>query len=193
MLNGVFIVLVTLVALLLIPLAIEFRLDWPERRNRDVRFTWLFGLVEVRAPRGDNDQPATPVDDDAQKQRPAKRRRGNPLAAIRNRPFRQRLLRFVNAIWRAVGKEDVFVDVTLGLGDPADTGRLWAWVGPVSGVLARAPSARVNLMPDFGAQRIDVDTGGRLRVVPLRIIGLAAGLALSPAFWRGMHLAKHGP
>ena len=196
MLTGILIVLVALVALLAIPVTLAFRVDWPERRNNDVRVVWAFGLVNVRVSESDDDDAEDEDDelDDASEEEDEveddKRRSGKPLAAIRYKPFRQRVFRFVRELWRAVRKEDVFLNMRLGLGDPAETGQLWAWLGPLSAFLMYAGDARVNLAPDFRFQRFDVDTGGRIRVIPLQVIGLAIGLAVSPAFWRGLRLAR---
>lgn len=187
MLTGILIVLVALVALLAIPVTLEFRVDWPARRQNDVRVLWAFGLVNVRVSEsGEEDR------DDTGKARPARGRRrpGNALAALRDTRFRERVFRFVRELWRAVRKEDVFLDIRLGLGDPADTGQLWAWLGPLAAFLMYAGDARVRLVPDFRFQRFDVDSGGRIRVIPLQIAGLALGLALSPAFWRGLRRAR---
>lgn len=195
MLAGILIFLVALVALLAMPLTLLFRVDWPERRNNDVRVVWAFGLVNVRVSESeddedDDDSEPEPDEDDDQADDDDARSHRKPLAAIRYRPFRRRVFRFVRELWRAARKEDVFLNVRLGLGDPAETGQLWAWLGPLSAFLMYAGDARVNLVPDFRFQRFDVDTGGRIRVIPLQIIGLALGLAVSPAFWRGLRMAK---
>ena len=195
MLTGILLVLVALVALLAIPVTLAFRVDWPERRNNDVRVVWAFGLVNVRVSESDDDDEDDEYDDelgeeDDDEEDDDERSKGKPLAAIRYKPFRQRVFRFIRELWRVVRKEDVFLNMRLGLGDPADTGQLWAWLGPLSAFLMYAGDARVNLTPDFRYQRFDVDTGGRIRVIPLQVIGLAIGLAVSPAFWRGLRLAR---
>lgn len=190
MLTRILIVLVALVLLLLVPVTLAFRIDWPERRNNDIRVLWAFGLVDVRV--GDTDGGDEAEDDagvgevEANKDTSSRK----PMAAIRYKPFRQRVFRFIRELWRAVRKEDVFLDVHLGLGDPADTGQLWAWVGPLSAFLVYSSDARASLQPDFHAQRFEVDSGGRITVVPLQIVGLALGLLVSRDFWRGLRRAK---
>lgn len=189
MLVGTLIFLVVLVALLAIPLTLVFRVDWPERRNNDVRVVWAFGLVSVRMSESEDDDEDEGEYEEDEEEDDA-RGKGKPLAAIRYKPFRQRVFRFIRELWRAIRKEDVFLNLRLGLGDPAETGQLWAWLGPLSAFLMYSGDARVNLTPDFRFQRFDVDTGGRIRVIPLQVIGLALGLAASPAFWRGVRLAR---
>ena len=74
----------------------------------------------------------------------------------------------------------------IGLGDPADTGRLWALVGPLSGYLAASGQAVIAVEPDFVDSVFEARGSGALSVVPLRMLGLVTGLLLSPPVWRGL-------
>jgi hypothetical protein len=74
----------------------------------------------------------------------------------------------------------------IGLGDPAETGRLWAVVGPVAGALSMVKSASIVVQPEFLDTVLDVDARGRIRIIPLQVIGLLLALAFSPAFWLAM-------
>lgn len=192
MLTGILIVLVALALLLLIPVTLAFRIDWPERRNQDIRVIWAFGLVNVRVSESDandDDDERAPEAEDEDDDEDAKGS-SKPLAAIRYKPFRQRMYRLVRELWRAIGKDDVFLRIRVGLDNPADTGQLWAWLGPLSAFVSHARDAEVSLQPEFRFEQLDVDAGGRIRIVPLQILGLALGLALSREFWRGLRLAR---
>ena len=74
----------------------------------------------------------------------------------------------------------------IGLDDPADTGRLWALVGPVSGLLANIHEVSIEIEPEFFETIIELNSNGTIRVIPLQIIFLTAALLLSPPFWQGM-------
>jgi len=80
----------------------------------------------------------------------------------------------------------VVLNLRVGLGDPADTGQLWAVLGPVAGALAMFEGASIRLLPDFAAAVVELQGSGRLRIVPLEIVSLAAGALLSPPMWQGM-------
>ena len=108
------------------------------------------------------------------------------MAAIRQAPFRRRMLRFVSDLWRTIHKKNVRLLVRLGLGDPADTGRLWAVLGPLSGMLARLRDIRVTIEPDFLDATLEVDSSGTIRMIPLQIAIIVFGLLFSPPIWRGI-------
>jgi len=96
------------------------------------------------------------------------------------------MLRFVREVWRAFRKRDLQLHIRVGLGDPADTGQLWAMFGPLSGLLSTLEDASVELEPDFVDAVFELDSRGKVSVIPLRLIYLVLGLLLSPPFWRGM-------
>jgi hypothetical protein len=154
---------------------------------------WLFGLVTVALPSPGVEAPA---DENGKPRAPARRRarggrkKGNPAAALGHGPFRRRLLRFVRAFWEAIEKRDLRLRLRIGLGDPADTGRLWAFVGPLAGLLAGCREAAVEIEPEFVDAVFECDSSGEIRVVPLRLVGLVFGLLLSPAAWRGIRLMR---
>ena len=183
-------VIAVLLGLLAIPVAIDFHVQGVPVKN-EVRFVWAFGLVNVRL----RDSPASdgagePVEALEPAPRKRSRTRSNPLAALRQREFRRRLLRFVRDLWHAVHKEELQLHVQLGLGDPADTGRLWAVLGPLSGVLRNADDLAIDIEPDFAEARLDFESSGRISLVPLEILGIALAFALSPPVWRGLRAMR---
>lgn len=194
MLLGTAVVLALLLALLAIPVTLRFDVCWDRTLRQDVRLLWAFGLVRVKlAPRG-----AKARERDAEGEMPARekprseraaskrKRKRNVLGGLRLARFRRRILRFVGDLWRAVRKEDLRLRVRLGLGDPADTGRLWAVLGPVAGWLATLREASVTIEPEFFEPTLELETHGSISVTPLRILGLLAALGLSPAVWQGI-------
>ena len=80
----------------------------------------------------------------------------------------------------------------LGLGDPADTGQLWALMGPVSALSSNLRDAAVHIEPDFNEATLEVDGSGEIRIVPLEFLYLGCGLLVSPSFWRGARLLRGG-
>ncbi|MDH3560532.1 MAG: DUF2953 domain-containing protein, partial [Gammaproteobacteria bacterium] len=104
----------------------------------------------------------------------------------RQKSFRRRVTRFIRDVWHAIHKRDVRLNVRIGLGDPADTGQLWAVVGPVAGILSTAREATVGIVPDFVEETFELDSRGNLRLIPLQMLYLAAGLLLSPSIWQGL-------
>ena len=83
-------------------------------------------------------------------------------------------------------KRNLILRLRIGLGDPADTGRLWGFAGPVAGVLAGTGGASIEIVPEFFDETFELDSSGDIRLVPLQMVYLAAGLLLSPALWQGL-------
>ena len=85
---------------------------------------------------------------------------------------------------RATHGRDLFLRLRIGLGDPADTGRLWAVVGPVAGLAQNLRSAVVRIEPEFMDPVFEVESHGQFRLVPIQLIALTAAFVLSPTMLR---------
>jgi hypothetical protein len=183
-------VLLFVIALLAIPITFRFELCSDESRRNEFSLRWAFGLVRVRIPIEKTEKSS--VDETAPKKerKPRKRRssrwRANPFPVLTFKRFRRRIIRFVRDIWRAIHKDDISVRVRLGLGDPAETGQLWAVVGPIAGILAAIQQASISIEPVFVETIFELEASGRIRFIPLQLLYLIAALFLSPAVWRAM-------
>ena len=201
MLIGTAVVVGLLVALLAIPVSLHFDVGFKETLRQDIRLRWAFGLLNVQlAPQpGDADEQPEAAKPSAEKPSAAKRRRAkdkgakrkhNVLAALRLKFFRRRIVRFAGDLWRSVQKRDLSLRMRVGLGDPADTGRLWALIGPLTGWLSSLRDATVTIEPEFFEPTVELETRGSIHVVPLRIVGIVIAVALSPAIWRGLRAMR---
>jgi hypothetical protein len=186
-------VLLSLIALLAIPVTLQFRVLWHQAVEHDLRLRWAFGLVRFRittasktiAERFPSEPEATHRRPDERKGR-AKRDGRNLFEILRQRGLRRRLLRFGRDVWRGVHKQDMSLRIRIGLGDPAATGQLWAIAGPIAGMLAAIREASIAVEPEFFETTFELDASGRVRLVPLRMIGVTAALLLSPTVWRSL-------
>ena len=152
MLIGTAIFLSLIVFLLAMPVSLTYQFSWKQTPSARLRLNWAFGLVRADV----SPDLAKPGPDKPGARGKKKARRGrsnarktNLMAAIRQASFRRRIFRFVSELWRTLHKKNVRLLVRLGLGDPADTGRLWAVLGPLSGALAGLPDIRIAVEPDF--------------------------------------------
>ena len=188
MLIGTVIFLSLIVILLAMPVTLTYQFSWKETPSANLRLNWAFGLV--RADVSPDLAKPGPDKPDATRKKAARRGkstgRKNFMAAIRQAPFRRRMLRFVTDLWRTIHKKNVQLLVRLGLGDPADTGQLWAVLGPLSGMLARLRDIRVTIEPDFLDATLEVDSSGTIRMIPLQVAVIVFGLLFSPSIWRGI-------
>lgn len=187
------ILLLLIFALLAIPVALTFQVSWQQDFQGEVILLWLFGLVRVRLPSPQTNASRTEDKKSAKKKKkkigrsersPTKKQ--NVFAAVRQKAFRQRIFRFVRDIWQAIQKKDLSLRVRVGLGDPADTGQLWALLGPVAGLLSNSQQASITIEPNFFDSCFDIDSSGKLRIIPLQLLYLTFALLLSPPVWRGI-------
>ena len=193
MLSGVFAVLgcalLLVVVLLSVPVVVAWRVAWPKGTGNDVELGWLFGLVRIPLS-GLSDRAPSPASE-----RPARREisgKTKVFRAFRYKPFRRRLVRYVRRMWQLIEKRDVRIRVRVGLDDPAATGQLWAVVGPLAALLSALDPVVVSIEPDFANEALDLDSSGRLRIVPLRLLASTLALGLSPDLWRGLRLMRAG-
>lgn len=181
--------LLVLLFLLAIPLTLTYQLSWQQQLEGKAMLQWLFGLVRVQLPPPRAERPAPEekqIEDSSESRAKTQRKKFNPLAALRQKAFRKRILRFACDLWHAIRAQDLYLRIRVGLGDPADTGQLWALFGPLSGLLATTENASIELEPEFIDAVFELDSSGKISVIPLQLLYLVLGLLCSPPFWRGM-------
>ena len=180
-----------LLLLLAVPVDLEFRLEGIEPFAGEVGVRWLFGLVRFRIP-VPRPGPRPEAKAKAARVRPRRKARGrhrDVLAALGQAAFRRRVYRLVRGLVRAVHLHRLRLLMRLGLGDPADTGRLWAVVGPLNAV-AQLRNAELLIEPEFVDPVLEFRADGRLLLVPLRFLILAIAFALSPPTIRAWRTVK---
>ena len=190
MLTGLLIFLLVVIALLAIPLVIEFRVEWPNGEQNEIVLLWALGFVRTRLVSRAPDKTSTESSSPRESIKGDSSKSTNVLAAMRLQSFRQRTYRFVGDLWRTIKKENVHVRARIGLGDPADTGKLWAFVGPASGVIGGLKEVSAVIEPDFADKVFEVDGRGRLRIVPLQVVAVVVRVLVSPAIWRGLRAMR---
>lgn len=185
--------LILFIGLLAVPLTVLFSIHRVEETRGVVRFRWLFGLVrfQVRIPQAPRAETRS-----ARKKKPKPvRKKGNAggaLSLIRQRRFRRRVFKFIRDILRATHGRDLFLRLRIGLGDPADTGCLWALVGPIAGLAQNLRSAVVRIEPEFVDPVLEIESHGQFRLVPIQFIALAAAFVLSPTMLRAWRQFRRG-
>ena len=191
--------LALLMLLLAIPIVLTFRFENAGMEGEDafkgqVTIRWLFGLVRIRIPvPGDPRRHHSGTKIQAAKKRGKFRTPGAPgniVAVLRQVEFRQRVYRLVKDLIRAAGLRQLRLRMRLGLGDPSDTGCLWAFVGPLNAVAQNLRNADVRIEPDFMRAVLEFHTRGQARVLPLQLVGIAISFALSPVSIRAWRTLK---
>jgi hypothetical protein len=185
------VLLALLLALAAVPLTVTFAVDRMDQTRGEIRFRWLFGLVRFHSRIPGDSAPKR-----ERKKRPARKKKRKKAAGrarglfslLRMPAFRRRAVRFIRDLLAALHGRDIYLRLRIGLGDPADTGRLWAFLGPLAGFAASLNAAEVRMEPEFLDAVLEVESRGQVRVVPLRVLTIAGAFALSPPTLRALYL-----
>ncbi len=187
---AVVILFALIIALLAIPFDVKFKIHRHEEFYSDFAVQWLFGIVKFNIPnqrtqKPDN-QPHT-----TKKRKKAKKKPANFGAAkdlFWNARFRYRFFKFVKDMIKTIHLAGFYIRLRLGLDDPADTGRLWGYLGPLAAFLSNFSNSMVQLEPDFQTEVVYLDSRGRMRIVPIQVIFTVFAFLFSPttisALWK---------
>lgn len=177
----------SLVALLAVPLDLAYSLRRHEgRQEGSGSLSWLFGLLRFRLnnPRG---RPRITQERPKGRRRHRQRRDARRMIAVlRTEGFGLSVLRLIRDLFRLVHIRDLGLYVRMGLDDPADTGRLWAMVGPLAAVLGSVPGARITIEPEFSLQVFEFSGEARIRLVPIQLVFLMLAFMLSVTTLRAL-------
>jgi hypothetical protein len=190
------IVLALIITLLAIPFEIIFKIQREKEFHSDVEVRWLFGVVRFAVPGKSQRKPdKKPAKDKKQKKANKKSANGKAIKdLLLNARFRYRAIKFVKDVFKSMQIAAFYMHIRLGLDDPADTGRLWALLGPLAIILSNLSNARVMLEPDFQEETVYLDGKGRVRIVPLQVIFTILAFVFSPitisAMWKAFGSSK---
>lgn len=172
-----------LLLLLAVPVDLSYRLHLHAGFEGQLSIAWLYGLIRIPVRLG-GERSKKKAEKRRKKQARKKKSRRGGTRVFRSGEFWRWLAALLRRILARIHVYRLFLRVRLGLGDPADTGLLWAWVGPVAAMLAAIPFADVRIEPNFEEAELLVQSEGRIRIYPLAVIGVAVSTVLSPATWR---------
>lgn len=190
-----------LLVLISIPLDLAFEINRTDRVAGVIRLRWLFGLVRLKfnLPSEDEEEsPLTPSEGQkTKKPRKARKRKSktssaNVLSALRQPALRKRAMQFIRDLFRATHARDLFLRLRIGLGDPADTGRLWGLVGPATAMVPAHDNLRVIIEPEFMDPVFEFQSRGRFRLIPIQFMALATAFILSAPVRQARRTLRRG-
>lgn len=146
-------VIAGLIALVLLalwsPLNVVLSAEVSEKPVVRFRFSWLFGLLRRELP-GAGGKPA---DKRPEKKRKKKaRHRGDidlVVRVLKTRGLFRQTKRLVKDVFSCLNFRELVADFRVGLGNPADTGLLFAILAPAYAVYGFSPACRINIEPAF--------------------------------------------
>ncbi len=151
------------IAVLAVPIDVGARFEYYGRPSFTSRIGWLFGLVRFTI------APGKKRPKKEKKPRPERKKRtvGPGFRAILDILLTRGLFRQVFLLGKRSLKQlrwrDFRADVRVGLDDPADSGMLFAYLGPVLPFLPRSIAVR----PQTRAAVLEGYVRGGLRIIPL--------------------------
>ena len=193
---GIVVVFGLAILLLAVPVDAVFRFQGIEPFKGQITIRWLLGLVRfsVRFPGAPRMQPpeseAKPETARVGAKRAERASGATLLAALRQAAFRRRVYCLIEDLVRAVHLHHLRVRMQLGLGDPADTGRVWAFVGPLNALAQNLRNADVRIEPEFINPVFEFEVHGRFLLVPLQFLVLAIAFVISPPSIRAWRTLK---
>ncbi|MFC1919381.1 DUF2953 domain-containing protein [Chloroflexota bacterium] len=153
-----------LITVLCVPLDVELRLDIYGKPRARGKLIWLFGLLSKELKKG-----AAP-----KRVKPKNKLRdiGLILELVRIKDLPGHVGRFLKWAFSSLRIKQLEVDFRVGLGDPADTGLLFATIGPTRYLLTSIGSCNINMMPSFDVEAVlEGYLMSVVRVSPLRLAG----------------------
>jgi hypothetical protein len=185
--------LLILFAVMTVPVDLNFTVQRDIKFQGSASIGWLFGLVRIPL------QSGNAKTRDARKSKHKKNVRSHHKpkgwhvgAMLRSQGFLSRLIRLMNRLRACIHIRQLRLMVRLGLDDPADTGRLWGIIGPLTLTIPVPARADVAIQPEFSGAIFQVDGEGALRIVPIVIIGSLIGFAFSPVTLRALYALGTG-
>ena len=191
MLQLIEILLVLVLVLLIFPISVAFRIDRIKETKGHMDLHWLFGLVRFKI---GIPGPIKAVSRHPQKPRKKTKKRKQDdnvrvaIALLKQPTFRRRAFQFIKNLLRAIHARDFSLRLRIGLNDPADTGHLWGFLGPVAGIAKNLSSAEIIIEPEFIAPALEVESQGKLRIIPLQFITLVTAFMVSPATLQALRM-----
>ena len=189
------VLLVFMIALLAVPLTVVFSVCRIDGIEGSVRFHWLFGLVRfhIRIPqvaKVELRKKSRPKNKPKYPEIKNKNRTGGIVALLKQAEFRLHIYKLIRSMLSAIDAQNMFILLRIGFSDPADTGRLWAIIGPIAGISQNLRNVELHIEPAFIKPIFEIESHGQFRLVPIQVIALMIVFMLSPATLRSWHTLR---
>lgn len=176
-----------IILVLCVPLDVALNFDSSGRPKFSLRLVWLFGLISKELSRKkkkpEEKKGAT------EEKRKKKGRIGfrTILRILRSKGLIRQLKDLVRSILSQLKIKELAVNLRLGLGDPADTGLLFALIGSATPFLNLSPQYQIRVLPSFHDEAVfEGSLYGALRLLPMRLVWPLLRFAFSLATFRAV-------
>jgi hypothetical protein len=136
-----------------------------------MQLSWFFGLINREL--SEEQPPAeavAPASKTTGKKPPSIRSMITFLKILKTKGLVKQLFRLIRDIVRLPRWQYLLADFQVGLGNPADTGLLFAFIGPATALFQSSFPGRLRLEPDFTDEVVlDGHVSAKVRLRPLRL------------------------
>jgi len=160
-----------IILVLCVPLDTTFHVDVYGRPKLNVRLTWLFGLVSKEVKRGEKkpEEKKKPA-----KEKPEKKRKigfKTVLKILQTKGLTKQVKNLVKDILTQFRIRNLVANFRVGLDNPADTGLLFALVGPATLFLNSLTTHEVKVQPVFSEGAVlEGFSYGNVRLRPIQLV-----------------------
>jgi len=162
---------VILIFVLCVPLDMTLHADVYGKPKLRLKLSWLFGLVSKEVTRGKEPKEKKKLVKEKRKPREGKRRLRDILEILRTRGLLSQLKRLLSDVLSRLKIRDLIADFRVGLGDPADTGLLFALIGPATFWLNSSLSHQIRVQPSFEGEGVfEGYSHGVVRLRPIQLV-----------------------
>ncbi len=167
--TAVVILAVLIFFVLCMPLDLVLHADVYGKPKLRLRFSWFFGLVS-REVTGEKKKPK-------EKKKVAKGEKKHRwkdarviFRILRTKGVLRHLKELLKGVFSCLKFRDLVADFRIGLGDPADTGLLFAVIGPATVFLGSSHLHRIRFEPSFGEDAVlQGYSQGTVRLHPIQL------------------------
>lgn len=171
-----------IIILLCVPLNMVLRTDVSGSPKLHLRFSWLFGLVTREV------TPGRKKPEEEKKVVSRRKQRGIGLRTVfqilRTKGLLRQSKHLISNVLGCLSSRNLAVNLKIGLDSPADTGLLFAVIGPAIALLRFPFPYEITVQPSFrGEAVVEGYSYGRVRLWPIKLVPPLFKFACSlPAF-----------
>jgi hypothetical protein len=156
--------------ILYIPLDLLIHVDVDGRPKFRLSLSWLFGLVRPEIT-GREKKPKKKIKKAKAKKKHRLRDARLVFNILRTRGILRHVRELVKGVFSAFKFRDIVADLKIGLGDPVDTGLLFAFLGPATALWGSSHLHRVRLEPSLDDDAVlQGYLQGTVRLRPIRLV-----------------------
>lgn len=156
---------------LCVPLNMALHADVYGKPKLRLKLVWLFGLVSKEITEEKKTKEKKRELKEKRKPEGEKKRFRDIFEILRTKGLLKQLKRLLKNILSCFRIKDFIADFKIGLGDPADTGLLFSFIGPATFWLNSSFHQQIRVQPSFEDKIVfEGYSFGKIRVQPIQLV-----------------------